>query len=190
MRQTFAFNHKISSNPRLAYAMIRVVVLLSFLLIAGCAARGSDVYRNEVERGSELEKELGYKLSVQDEHDEKRSESLNAAIPIESPAPDYWVKFRATVLGELKNLFELDLTLTDANGKLLQVPLAIRSIWNKDNEIDIRFPIRKDLINQTELAISLWFFRQERPGRTDGMIPEILLSNLKRIASSLSGHHQ
>jgi hypothetical protein len=132
---------------------MRIAIVLGFLLVAGCAARGSDVYRYEVKRGSELEKELGYKLSVQDEHDEKRSEGMDAVIPIEGPAPDYFVKFRASVAGKLNDLFELDLTLNDANGTLLRVPLAIRSRSNKENEVDVRFPIKKDLINQAVLAI-------------------------------------
>jgi hypothetical protein len=121
--------------------------------VAGCGARGSDVYRYEVKRGSDLEKELGYTLSVQDQHNEERAEGMDAVIPIEGPAPDYSVKFRATVAGKLTNLFRLELTLTDVNGTLLRVPLAIRSRSNKENEIDVRFPIKKDLINQAELAI-------------------------------------
>ncbi len=132
---------------------MRIAIVLGFLLVAECAAQGSDVYRYEVKRGSELEKELGYKLSVQDEHDEERSEGMDAVIPIEGSAPDYFVKFRATVAGKLKDLFELDLTLNDANGTLLRVPLAIRSKWNKENEVDVRFPIKKGLINQAVLAI-------------------------------------
>ena len=95
---------------------MRIVFVLSFLLVAGCAARGSDVYRYEVDPGSDLEKELGYKLSVQDHYDEERSEGMDAVVPIEGPAPDYFVKFRATVAGKLNDLFELDLTLNDANG--------------------------------------------------------------------------
>ena len=133
--------------------MVRIAIVLGFVLVAGCAARGSDVYRYEVKRGSDLEKELGYKLSVQDHYDEERSEGMDAVIPIEGPAPDYWVKFRATVAGKLTNLFQLELTLTDSNGTLLRVPLAIKSRWDKENEIDVRFPIKKELINQVELAI-------------------------------------
>jgi hypothetical protein len=131
--------------------MMRMAIIVGFLLVAGCAARGSDVYSYEVKRGSELEKELGYKLSVQD--DEERSEGMDAVIPIEGPAPDYWVKFRAAIAGKLKDLFELDLTLNDANGTLLRVPLAIRSRWNNENKVDVRFPIKKDLIKQAVLAI-------------------------------------
>src|SRR5262249_44028914 len=112
-------------------------VVLSFLFFAGWGAKGSDVSRYQVERGSELEKELGYKLSVQDHHDEERSLGLDAAVPIEGAASDYLVKFRATVAGRLKDLFELDLTLTDANGRLIRVPLAIRPIWSKENEVDV-----------------------------------------------------
>jgi hypothetical protein len=132
---------------------MRIAVILGFILVAAFAAQGSDVYRHEVKRGSDLEKELGYTLSVQDQHDEERSGGMDAVIPIEGPAPDYWVKFHATVAGKLTNLFELDLTLNDAKGTLLRVPLAIRSRWSKENEIDVRFPIKKDLINQAELAI-------------------------------------
>lgn len=133
--------------------MMRIAIVLGLFLVAGYVARGSDVYRYQIERGSELEKELGYKLSVQDEHDEKRSEGMDAVIPIEGPAPDYFVKFRVTVAGKLTNLFELHLTLTDANAMLIRVPLAIRSIWNKENEVDVRFPIKKDVINQAILTI-------------------------------------
>jgi hypothetical protein len=129
------------------------MVVLSFLFFAGWGAKGSDVSRYQVERGSELEKELGYKLSVQDHHDEERSLGLDAAVPIEGAASDYWVKFRATVAGRLKDLFELDLTLTDANGRLIRVPLAIRPIWSKENEVDVRFPIKKELINQAVVDI-------------------------------------
>lgn len=133
--------------------MTRVAIVLGFFLLAGCAVRANDVCRYEVKRGSNLEKELGYKLSVQDENDEMRSQGMDAAVPIEGSAPDYWVKFRATVAGKLTNVFELDLTLTDTNGTLLRVPLSIRSRSNEENEIDVRFPIKKDLINQAVLAV-------------------------------------
>jgi hypothetical protein len=133
--------------------MMRTVIVLSFLFFAGWRARGSDVYRYQVERGSELEKELGYKLSVQDHHDEERSQGMDAVVPIEGAAPDYWVKFRATAAGKLKDLFELDLTLNDAKGTVLRIPLAIRSRWNKENEIDLRFPIKKELTNQAVLIL-------------------------------------
>jgi hypothetical protein len=132
---------------------MRLIIVLSFLFFAGWGARGSDVSRYQVERGSELEKELGYKLSVQDHHDQERSLGLDVAVPIEGAAPDYWVKFRATVAGKLKDLFELGLTLTDANSTLIRVPLAIRPIWSKENEVDVRFPIKKELINQAVLDI-------------------------------------
>jgi hypothetical protein len=132
--------------------MIRITIVLGFLLVAGCAARGSDVYRYQVEHGSQLEKELGYEFSVQDKHDEWQSDSRDG-IGIEGPAPEYVVKFHAMAAGKLKDLFELDLALTDANGTLLQVPLAIRSRYNKENQVDVRFLIKKDLINQVVLII-------------------------------------
>src|SRR5437763_11757626 len=105
---------------------MRIAVVLGFLLLVGSAAGGSDVSRYQVERGSQLEKELGYEVSVQDKHDEWQSDSRDG-IGIEGPAPEYVVKFHATAGGKLKDLFELDLALTDANGTLLHVPLAIRS---------------------------------------------------------------
>jgi hypothetical protein len=132
---------------------MRIAVVLSFLLAAGSTVRGSDIYRYQVERGSEMEKELGYELSVQDKHDESRAEGMDEVFPIEGPAPEYSVKFRATAAGKLKDLFELDLALTDANGTLLQAALAIRSRYNKENKVDVRFLIKKDLINQALLTI-------------------------------------
>ena len=64
---------------------MRIAIALSFLLAAAPAARGSDVSRYQVERGSELEKELGYEVSVQDKHDEWQSDSRDG-IGIEGPA--------------------------------------------------------------------------------------------------------
>ena len=132
---------------------MRVAIVPSFIFVAGCAARASNVYHYDVKRGSDLEKELGYALSVQDAHNEKRSEAMDPVIPIEGLAPDYWVKFRAVIAGKLKNLIGLDLTLNDANGMLVWVPLAVRTVWNKENEIDVRFPIKKGLLNQAVLTI-------------------------------------
>jgi hypothetical protein len=132
---------------------MRTAIVLSFLLVSGCAVRGSDVYRYEVDRGSDLEKELGYKVSVQDGHGVTQAESLDKVIPIETAAPKYAVKFHASTADKLKDLFELDLTLSAANGILVQVPLALRSPSNKENEIDVQFLIKKDLINQAILAI-------------------------------------
>ena len=141
------------SWPRYGYGIKRLAVVLGLLLAFGCAARASDVYRHEVDRGSDLEKELGYKVLVQDENDEKRSKSPDKVIPIKGAAPRYMVEFRATEVDKLKDLFELDLTLGDANGMLVQVPLAIGSIWNKEKEVDVQFLIKKDLINQAVLAV-------------------------------------
>jgi hypothetical protein len=131
---------------------MRIAVVLGFLLLAGFAAGGSAVSRYQVERGSELEKELGYEVSVQDKHDEWQSDSRDG-IGIEGPAPEYVVKFQATAADKLKDLFELELALTDANGTLLQVPLAIRSRYNKESQVNVRFLIKKDVINQAVLTI-------------------------------------
>jgi hypothetical protein len=137
----------------MGYATIRTAILVGSLLALGCEARASDVYHYRVERGSELEKDLGYELSIQDQHDEQRSEGLDAVVPIEGSAPDYWVKFRATVAGKLKDLSALELTLNDANGMLLRVPLAIRPVWSTDDQVDVRFPIKKEWTSRAELAI-------------------------------------
>jgi hypothetical protein len=132
--------------------MMRIVMALCFLLVVGCAALGKGIDR-QVERGSQLEKELGYKLSVQDKHDAWRAEGMDAVIPIEGPAPEYLVKFHATAADKLKDLSDLTLTLTRADGIVAQVPLAIRSRWNKENEVDVQFLIRKDLINDAVLTL-------------------------------------
>ena len=131
--------------------MMRIVLCL--LLVTGDAVRGSPVYRHEVKHDSDLEKELGYTLSVQDQHDDMRAEGMDETFPIEGLAPEYIVKFRGSVTGRLKDLFELRLTLSDANGTLLQAPLAIRTRWNKENEIRVQFLIKKELINQAMLTI-------------------------------------
>ena len=131
--------------------MMRIVLCL--LLVTGDAVRGSPVYRHEVKHDSDLEKELGYTLSVQDQHDDMRAEGVDETFPIEGLAPEYIVKFRGSVTGRLKDLFELRLTLSDANGTLLQAPLAIRTRWNKENEIRVQFLIKKELINQAMLTI-------------------------------------
>ena len=131
--------------------MMRIVLCL--LLVTGDAVRGSPVYRHEVKHDSDLEKELGYTLSVQDQHDGMRAEGMDETFPIEGLAPEYIVKFRGSVTGRLKDLFELRLTLSDANGTLLQAPLAIRTRWNKENEIRVQFLIKKELINQAMLTI-------------------------------------
>jgi hypothetical protein len=131
---------------------MRIATVLTFLLVAGSAARGSET-RFQVERGSDLERELGYRLSVHDKHDEWRSEGLDEVFSIEGPAPEYVVKFHATAAGKLKDVFGLTLTLTDANGTLLVAPLAIRSKWHKEDEVDVQFLIKKDLIKQAVLKI-------------------------------------
>jgi hypothetical protein len=132
---------------------MRLAVVLGLLLVIGCAARASDVYRNEVDRGSDLETELDYKVSLQEERDEKPSESLNNATPIEGAASKYVVKFHATVAGKLKDVFELNLTVNNGNAILAQTPLAIRSRSTNESEIDVQFLIRRDWINQAVLAI-------------------------------------
>jgi len=150
---TFASFSSYRAWTRYGYGVTRPAVILGLLLALGCAAQASDVYRHEVDRGSNLEKELGYRVLVQDESDEKRSKGPDKVIPIKAAAPRYVVEFRAKVIDKLKDLFELDLTLGDANGMLVQVPLSIGSMWNNEKEVDVQFLIRKDLINQAVLAV-------------------------------------
>lgn len=133
--------------------MMPRAVVVGFLLVFGLAVRGSDVYQNEVDRGSDLEKELGYELSVHEEHGEKQPASLGKLIPLEGAAPKYTVKFHVPVADKLKDLFELNLTMNDGNAILAQVPLAIRSRLTKETEVDVQFLIRKDWIDQAVLAI-------------------------------------
>jgi hypothetical protein len=133
--------------------MMRRAVVVGFLLVFGLAVRGSNVYQSEVDRGSDLEKELGYELSVHEEHGEKQPESLEKVIPVEGAAPKYTVKLHAPVADKLKDLFEVDLIVNDGNAILAQVPLAIRSRLTKENEVDVQFLIRKDWINQAVLDI-------------------------------------
>src|SRR5438067_13512808 len=97
---------------------MRIAVVLGSLLLVGSASGGSDVSRYQVERGSQRGKELGYEVSVQDRHDEWQSDSRDG-IGIEGRAREYVVKFHATAWAKLKDLFELDLGLSDANGTLL-----------------------------------------------------------------------
>jgi hypothetical protein len=143
--------------------MMRRAVVVGFLLVFGLAVRGGSVYRYEVDRGSDLEKELSYELSVHEEHSEKQLESLDKVIPHEGAAPKYTVKFHVTVANKLRDLFQLSLTVNDGDAILARVPLAIRSRFAKENEVDVQFLIRKDWIDQTVLDIRcvLWMTTQE-----------------------------
>jgi hypothetical protein len=132
--------------------MMGIAIVLSFVLAAGSEAGGSDLSRYQVERGSQLEKELGYEISVQDKHDEWQANSRDG-MGIEGAAPEYVVKFHPTTAGKLKNLFELDLALSDANGTVLEAPLATRSRYNKENEVNVQFLTKKDVINRAVLTI-------------------------------------
>jgi hypothetical protein len=143
--------------------MMRTARLVCFLVAFGCHARASDVYRYDVKRGTDLEKELGYTLSVQDANDESRSQGMDAVLPIEGSSPDYSIRFHAAAGGKLKDLFELHLSLNDAKSTLLGVPLGIRSRWNKENEIDVRFSIKKELINQALLMLRCALPRKIHP---------------------------
>jgi hypothetical protein len=40
-----------------------------------------------------------------------------------------------------------------SDGIVVQVPLAISSLWNKENEVDVQFLIKKDMINDAVLTL-------------------------------------
>lgn len=131
---------------------MKFIPAVGLLLIWACAALASE-RRLEVERSSDLERELGYHLSVQDKHDVWRAEGLEKVFPIKGPASEYTVRFRAAMTGKLKDIFALTLTLADADGFKLEVPLALRTKWDKGNEVSVGFLIRKDQINRAQLII-------------------------------------
>ncbi len=131
---------------------MKIAALLSFLFFFSLPANANE-RRHLVARSSDLERELAYKLSVQDKHDDWRAQDLNKVFPINGPAPEYVVKFDATVAGKLKDLFGLTLTVTGADGMLVQVPLALRSKWHKENEVSVQFLMKKEMISNASLKI-------------------------------------
>ena len=82
---------------------MRITIVVGLLLVFRCAALGKGIDRR-VERGSELEKELGYTLSGQDKHGEWRSQGMDKLFPIEGLAAEYMLKFHATAADKLKDL--------------------------------------------------------------------------------------
>jgi hypothetical protein len=144
---------------------MRIATIVAVALFAENASRAGEVY--PVAHGSDLERELGYTLSVQDKNDDWRSDGGDETFLIEGLAPEYVVKLKGAVAGRLKDLFELDLAVNDANGKLLQLPVAIRTKWNKANEVWVRFLIKKELISEAVLS-----FRCDDPlhGESDYVI--------------------
>src|SRR5947208_179928 len=148
----FASDREISCNSSYGRTTMRIATVVGLLLVFGCTALGKGTDRH-VERDSELERELGYKLSVHDKHDEWRSEGTDEIFPIEGPAPEYMVKFQATARGKLSDLSGLVLTVKRPEGILVQVPLAMRSIWSKENEVDVQFLIKKDMIDDALLTL-------------------------------------
>ena len=173
--------------------MMRRAVVVGFLLVFGLAARGSGVYRYEVDRGSDLEKELGYELSVHEEHGEKQPESLDKVSPVEGVAPKYTVKFRVPVADKLKDVFDLSLTVNDGNAILAQVPLAIRSRFTKENEVDVQFLIRKDWIDRAVLDIHCAPWMSVHPEtvysvRLEDYVPGYSQTETQRIAELRKRH--
>ncbi len=144
-------------------------IILFLVFACGVSASANEV-RHEVARSSDLERELGYKLSVQDKHDAWRADGLHKIFPITGPAPEYTVRFDATTVGRLKDLFGLSLTLRDVNGILVQVPLETRSKFSDDlaqlhsrmhpdageapsRQLSIQFLIKKEMLNYAVFTI-------------------------------------
>jgi hypothetical protein len=132
--------------------VLRTALVFACLVFFGASAQ-SNLTRHQVDRGSDLEAELGYKLLIQDKHDSWRSDGGDTALGVAGPAPEYMVKFHATAVGKLKDLFGLTLNVARADGFIVQVPLALRTRWHKENEIDVQFLIKKDLINDAVLTL-------------------------------------
>ena len=131
---------------------MRITIVVGLLLVFRCAALGKGIDRR-VERGSELEKELGYTLSGQDKHGEWRSQGMDKLFPIEGLAAEYMLKFHATAADKLKDLSGVILTVKRADGIVVLAPLAIRSKCNKENEVGVQFLLKKDMIDDAVSAL-------------------------------------
>jgi hypothetical protein len=144
-----------SATPKLlqsAMLLPRTALVVACVVFIALPIR-ANLIRHQVDRGSDLEAELGYKLLIQDKHDAWRSGGGDTVLGVAGPAPEYMVKFHATAAGRLKELFELTLSVSRADGFVVQVPLALRTRWNKENEVDVQFLIKKEMINEVVLAL-------------------------------------
>lgn len=137
---------KARSNKTLVATAVFIFLMVAFPTWA------SEIH-HPVARSSELERELAFRLSVQDKHDVWRAEGLDKVFPIQGPAPEYTVRFHAAAAGKLQELFGLTLALTGADGLVLQVPLALRTPWHKKDEVSVEFLIRKDLLSRARLTL-------------------------------------
>jgi hypothetical protein len=131
---------------------MKIATVLVLLLPIAFSTWANEIHR-QVERASDLERELAFRLSVQDKHDVWRADGLDKIFPINGPSPEYIVRFHAAATGKLKDVFGLTLTLMDTETIVLQVPLALRTKWNKEDELSVEFLIRKDMIDRAELNI-------------------------------------
>ncbi len=129
--------------------MAAVFALLLTLWVPASAG----MVQHQVKRNSDLERMLAYKLSVRDKHDVWRSEGLEKIFPIKGPAPEFIVQFDATTTGKLKELFGLTLTLKDADGLLVQVPLQSRWVFSPEGVVSVQFLIKKSLIGRAVLTL-------------------------------------
>jgi hypothetical protein len=131
---------------------MKTTAVVSLILILAFSAWANEIH-HKVERSSDLERELAFRLSIQDKHDVWRADGLDKVFPIKGPAPEHIVRFDATMTGKLKSVFGLTLTLTGADGIVVQVPLALRTKWHKENEVSVKFLISKDMISRAGLTI-------------------------------------
>lgn len=133
---------------------MKIATFLALLLPIAFSAWANEIHR-QVERSSDLERELAFRLTVQDKHDVWRADGLDKIFPINGPSPEYMVRFHATATGKLKDVFGLTLTLseTETDNIVLHVPLALKTKWHKEDELFVVFLIRKDMIDRAELNI-------------------------------------
>lgn len=132
---------------------MRALVIL-FLWTFAHPSMGNQVI-HAVERSSELEATLGYKLSVMDKHDAWRADGLDKIFSIDGAAREYLVRFTVPTNEKLKDIFGLALVIEDENGPLVRAPLAmtrIPSSLHKD-EINIEITLVKELLPKSTLHI-------------------------------------
>jgi hypothetical protein len=150
--------------------MMRALLGLCLIWSVAFSAWGSEVHR-QVERDSDLERELAFKLTIQDKHEDWRAQGLDKVFKIKGPSPEYVVRFAAKTSGKLKEFFGLALTLSDGKGMLVSVPLETQNRFTEKSaqlkakalglqgeeaavrELSVQFMIKKELIEQAVLTI-------------------------------------
>lgn len=128
--------------------MRKTILLVAFFLASNTYAGGVGL---TVEKGSSLERKLNYSLVVIDHHSYWRSKGYEELYP-ESKSEFFVVELKSQIGGKLKDLYKISLSIKKNNGHILDVPLQIRSNYEKDNNvIDIFFQLDKELLNNANL---------------------------------------